>query len=174
MRGRTGGMAAALSALALVAAGCGGGGGSEPEPATSQAWRTGGEITVRSCTPQNPLIPANTNEACGGNMLDAIDGEAGALQRRHGGSRAGHRRVDRDQGQPELHRQAEAGLQVPRRHRGQGQELRRCLELERVRPQRQPERLLLRADRGLRRLAVRHRFRRGKPTARASRRRPRR
>ena len=73
MRGRTGGIAAALSALALVAAGCGGGGGSEPEPATSQGGGTGGEISIRSCTPQNPLIPANTNEVCGGNLLDAID-----------------------------------------------------------------------------------------------------
>jgi oligopeptide transport system substrate-binding protein len=73
MRGRTGGLAAALSALALVAAGCGGGGGSEPEPGTSQAGAQGGEISIRSCTPQNPLIPANTNEVCGGNLLDAID-----------------------------------------------------------------------------------------------------
>jgi oligopeptide transport system substrate-binding protein len=73
MRGRTGGMAAALSALALVAAGCGGGGGSEPQPGTSQAGGQGGEIAIRSCTPQNPLIPANTNEVCGGNLLDAID-----------------------------------------------------------------------------------------------------
>jgi oligopeptide transport system substrate-binding protein len=72
MRGRTGGMAAALSALALVAAGCGGGGGSEPQPGTSQAGGQGGEIAIRSCTPQNPLIPANTNEQCGGNLLDAI------------------------------------------------------------------------------------------------------
>ena len=73
MRGRTGGMAAALSALALVAAAGGGGGGSQPEPATSQGGGTGGEVSIRSCTPQNPLIPANTNEVCGGNLLDAID-----------------------------------------------------------------------------------------------------
>jgi oligopeptide transport system substrate-binding protein len=72
MRGRTGGMAAALSALALVAAGCGGGGGSEPQPGTSQAGGQGGEIAIRSCTPQNPLIPANTNEQCGGNLISAI------------------------------------------------------------------------------------------------------
>jgi oligopeptide transport system substrate-binding protein len=71
MRGKTGGMAAALWALALVAAGCGGG-GSEPQPGTSQAGGQGGEIVVYGCTPQNPLIPANTNEACGGHVLDAI------------------------------------------------------------------------------------------------------
>ena len=44
-----------------------------------------------------------------------------------------HRRVHRHDRQPELHRQAQQGLQVPRRHRGQGQELRRRLELRRLR-----------------------------------------
>jgi oligopeptide transport system substrate-binding protein len=73
MRGRTGGLAlAAITSITLVAAGCGGG-GSEPQPGTSQAGGQGGEISIRSCTPQNPLIPANTNEVCGGNLLDAID-----------------------------------------------------------------------------------------------------
>ena len=74
MRGRTRGMVAvAITSLALVATACGGG-GTEPEPGTSQpAGQAGGEISIRSCTPQNPLIPANTNEVCGGNLLDAID-----------------------------------------------------------------------------------------------------
>jgi oligopeptide transport system substrate-binding protein len=31
---------------------------------------TGGEITVRGCNPENPLIPGNTAETCGGNVLD--------------------------------------------------------------------------------------------------------
>ena len=30
-------------------------------------------ITVRGCTPENPLIPTNTNEVCGGNVLDATE-----------------------------------------------------------------------------------------------------
>src|SRR5215217_112375 len=73
MRGRTGGMAAAaLSALALFATACGGGGGSHPEPGTSQAGQAGGEITIAGCTPKNPLIPGNTSEACGGDMIDAM------------------------------------------------------------------------------------------------------
>jgi oligopeptide transport system substrate-binding protein len=73
MRGRTGGMAAAaLSALALFATACGGGGGSQPEPGTSQAGQAGGEITVAGCTPENPLIPGNTSETCGGDMVDAM------------------------------------------------------------------------------------------------------
>jgi oligopeptide transport system substrate-binding protein len=74
MRGRTGGMAAAaLSALALFATACGGG-GSEPQPGASQpaGQAAGGEITVAGCTPENPLIPGNTSEACGGDMVDAM------------------------------------------------------------------------------------------------------
>ena len=73
MRGRTRGMVAvAITSLALVATACGGG-GTEPEPgAEDPAGQAGGEIAIRSCTPQNPLIPANTNEVCGGNLLDAI------------------------------------------------------------------------------------------------------
>jgi oligopeptide transport system substrate-binding protein len=38
----------------------------------SEPAKDGGSITVRGCTPQNPLIPANTNETCGGNVLDAV------------------------------------------------------------------------------------------------------
>jgi oligopeptide transport system substrate-binding protein len=73
MRRRTGGMAAAaLTALALFATACGGGGGSEPQPGTSQAGGQGGEISLRSCTPQNPLIPGNSQEECGNNILDAV------------------------------------------------------------------------------------------------------
>jgi len=30
-------------------------------------------ITVRGCTPQNSLLPTNTNEVCGGNILDASE-----------------------------------------------------------------------------------------------------
>jgi oligopeptide transport system substrate-binding protein len=73
MRGRTGTMAAAaLTSLALVATACGGGGGGEPQSEATQPGGQGGEITVRGCTPQNPMIPANTTEVCGGHVLDAI------------------------------------------------------------------------------------------------------
>ena len=71
MRGTTRTVAvAALSAVALLAAGCGSGdsGGTE----TSAGAKTGGEITVRGCNPQNPLVPQNTGETCGGNVTDAI------------------------------------------------------------------------------------------------------
>jgi oligopeptide transport system substrate-binding protein len=73
MRGRTRGMVAvAITSLALVATACGGGGATS-EPGGEAPPAQGGEISIRSCTPQNPLIPANTNEVCGGNLLDAID-----------------------------------------------------------------------------------------------------
>ena len=64
--------------------------------------KTGGEITVRGCNPENPLIPSNTTETCGGTVIDAVfsklvhyDPETAAPQERH-------RRVDRDDGQPDF------------------------------------------------------------------------
>ena len=73
MRGRTRGMVAvAITSLALVATACGGG-GTEPEPgAEDPAGQAGGEIVVAGCTPKNPLIPGNTSEACGGDIIDAM------------------------------------------------------------------------------------------------------
>ncbi|HUR75833.1 MAG TPA: ABC transporter substrate-binding protein [Sporichthya sp.] len=58
----------------LLAAGCGGGdnntAGDKPGGSTGNG--DSGSITVRGCKPQNPLIPTNTNETCGGNILDAV------------------------------------------------------------------------------------------------------
>lgn len=53
---------AALAAAGLMVSSCSGG-----TPAAS-----GSAITVRGCTPENPLIGTSTNEVCGGNVLDAI------------------------------------------------------------------------------------------------------
>ncbi|QDP97855.1 ABC transporter substrate-binding protein [Microlunatus elymi] len=75
MRGRTRAMAAAagIAAVALVAAACGGGGSETGnDTQTNAAKATGGEITLRGCTPQNPLVAGNTAEVCGGNILDAF------------------------------------------------------------------------------------------------------
>jgi len=59
-----------MSAVALLAAGCGS--GDSDDTATSAAGaKTGGEITVRGCNPENPLVPANTGETCGGDIIDA-------------------------------------------------------------------------------------------------------
>jgi|SRR5215212_4073837 len=73
MRGRTGGpAAAAIASLALIVTACGGG-GAEPEPgASAPAGQTGGEIVVAGCTPENPLIPGNTSEVCGGDIIEAM------------------------------------------------------------------------------------------------------
>lgn len=73
MRGttRTVAMVAGISSVALLAAACGGDSGSD-DPSSSAAGKTGGAVTVRGCNPQNPLVPGNTNETCGGNVLDAL------------------------------------------------------------------------------------------------------
>ncbi|OYO22426.1 peptide ABC transporter substrate-binding protein [Enemella dayhoffiae] len=71
MRGRSRLMVAAASAsiVALAFSACGGGGNTG---GNTGGGKSGGEISMRGCTPQNPLIPANTNEVCGGNVLDAV------------------------------------------------------------------------------------------------------
>jgi len=72
MRGTTRTVAvAAMSAVALLAAGCGSGDDSGDTETTAAA-KTGGEITVRGCNPENPLVPSNTTETCGGNVIDAV------------------------------------------------------------------------------------------------------
>jgi len=71
MRGRARAvLAVGITSVAMLAAACGGGG--ETTPGTTEGGGAGGDITIRSCTPQNPLIPANTNEVCGGNFLDSV------------------------------------------------------------------------------------------------------
>ncbi|HET9021161.1 MAG TPA: ABC transporter substrate-binding protein [Ornithinibacter sp.] len=72
MRGTTRTVAvAALSAAALLVAGCGGG-GSDDTATSAAGGKTGGEITTQGCNPQNPLVPSNTSETCGGDVLDAV------------------------------------------------------------------------------------------------------
>ncbi len=72
MRGtaRTVTMVAGISAAALLAAACGG--GDSGNDSTDAGAKSGGTVTVRGCNPQNTLIPSNTTETCGGNVLDAI------------------------------------------------------------------------------------------------------
>ena len=70
--------AAAMATVAFAATACG---GSPSTPAASgsgsaaggdAATKEGGAITIRGCTPENPLISSNTTEVCGGNVLDAV------------------------------------------------------------------------------------------------------
>ena len=74
MRGltRTVTMVAGISAVTLLAAACGGGSSSSGTSSSAGGGKAGGAVTVRGCNPQNPLIPSNTTETCGGNVLDAI------------------------------------------------------------------------------------------------------
>jgi oligopeptide transport system substrate-binding protein len=44
-----------------------------PSPTDSPAGGTGeGKVTIAGCEPQNPLVPTNTNETCGGGVVDAM------------------------------------------------------------------------------------------------------
>jgi oligopeptide transport system substrate-binding protein len=74
MRGttRTVTMVAGVASVALLAAACGGGSDNPGTSSSASGGKTGGTVTVRGCNPQNPLIPSNTTETCGGNVLDAI------------------------------------------------------------------------------------------------------
>lgn len=56
----------AVSSLVLALSACGGG----DEDNDEDNGTTGGSIAVNSCNPLNSLIPANTSEVCGGNVLD--------------------------------------------------------------------------------------------------------
>ena len=61
---------AAVLALALTA--CGGDDDGGDDGDGGDAAEPVGAVTVDGCEPENPFIPANTNETCGGNLLDAI------------------------------------------------------------------------------------------------------
>ncbi len=66
MRARRSLVAATAVAFALVASACGG----STSETTGGAAKEGGEIIIRGCTPQNPLIGSMTGEVCGGWILD--------------------------------------------------------------------------------------------------------
>ena len=57
--------AASMATLGLIVSSCSSGPAASTGAATSA-------ISIRGCTPQNPLLGTNTNEVCGGNVLDAI------------------------------------------------------------------------------------------------------
>ncbi len=69
-------LALAAGAAVLAVTACGGDSdpADTPDPdATGDATTaSGGEISVRGCTPQNPLIGSATTEVCGGNVIDAF------------------------------------------------------------------------------------------------------
>lgn len=74
MRRKTRGAAlAAIATVSLLATACGGGATDSGQTADQAAGEAGGEIVVRGCTPQEALIPANTTETCGGNIIDLLN-----------------------------------------------------------------------------------------------------
>lgn len=74
MRGRTRLLAgAAVTSLALVATACGGGGSNTGTGTGTGQGSTGGTISIYGCTPQKALLPGQTSEVCGGNLLDAVE-----------------------------------------------------------------------------------------------------
>ncbi len=62
-------LSATLLVLALGAAACGGGDGGEGD---SDPAATGGTYSVQIGEPENPLIPSNTSETEGGQVIDAL------------------------------------------------------------------------------------------------------
>ena len=64
---------AGISAVALLATACGGDSGSDSTDAGSNGeGKTGGEIVMGGCNPENPLVAGNTAETCGGDVLDVL------------------------------------------------------------------------------------------------------
>lgn len=58
-------IAASVVALSACAGDTGDGGAGD-------APKAGGEIAMRACQPENPLVPGDTNETCGGDVVDAL------------------------------------------------------------------------------------------------------
>jgi oligopeptide transport system substrate-binding protein len=58
--------------FALVLSACGGDDDGDDGDDGGQAEGPSGSVVIGGCSPQNPLVPANTNETCGGDPLDAI------------------------------------------------------------------------------------------------------
>ncbi|MQA93677.1 MAG: ABC transporter substrate-binding protein [Streptosporangiales bacterium] len=65
-RSKTGAFAV-IAGLALLATGCAGGGGGQ-----TSGGGPGGSIAIRGCEPENPLIPGDTGETCGGKVVDSL------------------------------------------------------------------------------------------------------
>lgn len=74
MRGRVRAvLAVGVTTVALFAAACGGGGGGSDNSGGGSSGGAGGAISIRGCTPENALIPGNTSEVCGGNIVSAMN-----------------------------------------------------------------------------------------------------
>ncbi|MBI0143959.1 ABC transporter substrate-binding protein [Bifidobacterium sp. W8116] len=67
-------VSATICALALLASGCGGGSDTKGAQQSSSSQSSNNTvISVHGCEPAKPLIPSNTVESCGGQVVDAIN-----------------------------------------------------------------------------------------------------
>ena len=67
-------VSATICALALLASGCGGGSDTKGAQQSSSSQSSNDTvISVHGCEPAKPLIPSNTVESCGGQVVDAIN-----------------------------------------------------------------------------------------------------
>ena len=67
-------VSATICALALLASGCGGGSDTKGDQQSSSS-QSGNNtvVSAHGCEPAKPLIPSNTVESCGGQVVDAIN-----------------------------------------------------------------------------------------------------
>ncbi|WP_425309927.1 ABC transporter substrate-binding protein [Ammonicoccus fulvus] len=74
MRGRSRLAVAAASAsvLMLALSACGGGGTGTGSGSGSGGGSGESAVVIKGCTPENPLVPGNTSETCGGDIVDAF------------------------------------------------------------------------------------------------------
>jgi len=72
---RTAGLAGVAAVAMLATTACSGGGATTTTGAgasTTSGSSAATALSIRGCTPENPLIGTSTNEVCGGNVIDAI------------------------------------------------------------------------------------------------------
>ena len=79
MRGRTtGAWVGGIAAATLALAACSSGSSTTPSdnsggnPSGSAGGASGGSMIYAGCKPQNPLIPSNTQETCGGDVIQSL------------------------------------------------------------------------------------------------------
>ena len=130
---RRGALVAAGVAAAMVLSACGGDEGGGSDEGSGGEGATGGTFSIYIGEPENPLVPGNTNETEGGQVVDSLwtglvqyDAETNELDVHR------RRRVDRVRRQHHLDGHAEGRLDVPRRHPGDRAVVRRRVELHRA------------------------------------------
>ncbi len=120
------GVVCGVAALALVAAGC------SSDSDDSGSSNSDAAITIDSVEPENPLIPGNTTETGGGKVIDALFTGLVELQTEDAEPDQRGRGVDRDQGLKVYTIKLKTDWTFHDGTAGQGEELRRRLELGRL------------------------------------------